>query len=55
MQVGRRIGERETLITEIEEWQRQRNAAGDRIKWKFTTQKARDKLVRAYPDIAKES
>jgi hypothetical protein len=26
-----------------------------RIKWKFTTQKARDKLARAYPDTAKES
>jgi transposase len=53
--LDRRIGERETLIAEIEAWQRQRNASGDRITWKFTTQKARDKLVRAYPDIAKES
>lgn len=53
--LDRRIGERETLIAEIEAWQRQRNASGDRIKWKFTTQKARDKLARAYPDIAKES
>jgi transposase len=53
--LDRRIGERETLITEIEAWHRQRNASGDRIKWKFTTQKARDKLARAYPDIAKES
>jgi hypothetical protein len=31
----------------------QRVGAG--IKWKFTTQKARQKLARAYPDIAKES
>jgi transposase len=53
--LDRRIGERETLIAEIEAWQRQRNASGDRIKWKFTTRKARDKLARAYPDIAKES
>ena len=53
--LDRRIGERETLIAEIEAWQRQRNASGDRIKWKFTTQKARDKLARAYPDTAKES
>jgi len=53
--LDRRIGERETLIAEIEAWQRQRNASGDRIKWKFTTQKARDKLARAYPEIAKES
>ena len=30
-------------------------SSGARIKWKFTTQKARDKLARAYPDTAKES
>ena len=50
-----RTGEREVLIAEIEAWQRQRNASGARIKWKFTTQKARNKLARAYPDAAKES
>jgi hypothetical protein len=53
--LDRRIGERETLIAEIEAWLRQRNASGARIKWKFTTQKARHKLARAYPDTAKES
>jgi hypothetical protein len=53
--LDRRIGERETLIAEIEAWQRQRNASGARLKWKFTTQEARDKLARAYPDTAKES
>jgi transposase len=53
--LDRRIGERETLISEIEAWQRQRNASGDRIRWKFNTQKARDKLARAYPDTTKES
>ena len=53
--LDRRIGERETLVGEIEAWQRQRNASGARIKWKFTTQKARNKLARAYPDTTKES
>jgi transposase len=53
--LDRRIGERETLIAEIEAWQRLRNASGDRIRWKFTTQKARNKLARAYPDTTKES
>jgi hypothetical protein len=48
--LDRRIGEREVLNAEIEAWQRQRNASGARIQWKFTTQKARDKLARAYPD-----
>jgi transposase len=53
--LDRRIGERDILINEIDAWQRQRNTSGDRIKWKFTTQKARDKLARAYPDTTKES
>ena len=53
--LDRRIGERDVLINEIDAWQRQRNISGDRIKWKFTTQKARDKLARAYPDTTKES
>ncbi len=48
--LDRRIGERDVLNAEIEAWQRQRNASGARIQWKFTTQKARDKLARAYPD-----
>jgi transposase len=48
--LDRRIGEREVLDTEIEAWERQRNTSGARIHWKFTTQKARDKLARAYPD-----
>jgi transposase len=53
--LDRRIGERDVLISEIDAWQRQRNASGARVKWKFTTQKARNKLARAYPDTAKES
>jgi transposase len=53
--LDRRIGERNVLITEIDAWQRQRNDSGARIKWRFTTQKARNKLARAYPDTAKES
>ena len=53
--LDRRIGERDALIAEIEAWQRQRNASGARIKWNFTTEKARDKLAHAYPDTAKGS
>jgi len=53
--LDRRIGERDVLVSEIDTWQRQRNASGARVKWKFTTQKARVKMARAYPDIAKES
>jgi len=50
--LDRRIGEHEVLIAEITAWQKQRNASGARVNWKFTTQKARAKLTRAYPDTA---
>jgi hypothetical protein len=53
--LDRRIAQRDVLVAEIEAWQRQRNASGARIQWKFTTEKARNKLARAYPDILKES
>jgi transposase len=53
--LDRRIGERTVLETEIKAWQADRNQAGARIQWKFTTQKARNKLARAYPDTAKPS
>jgi hypothetical protein len=43
------------LNSEIAAWQHQRNAARARITWKFTTQKARQKLALAYADTAKES
>src|SRR5665213_2162130 len=53
--LDRRIGDRDVLVSEVSAWLRQRNASGARVKWKFTTQKARVKLARAYPDTAKES
>jgi transposase len=53
--LDRRIADREVLNAEVQAWQRKRNPSGARIKWKFTTQKARDKLARAYPDTTKES
>jgi transposase len=53
--LDRRIGERDVLKAEIEAWQRQRNASGARIHWRFTTEKARRKLARAYPHPANTS
>ena len=53
--LDRRIAERERLEAEIAAWERQRNTAGARIKWMFTTERARTKLARAYPDPTKES
>jgi hypothetical protein len=53
--LDRRIDERQRLVSEIAAWERQRNAEGARIKWMFTTERARAKLARAYPHPAKES
>jgi hypothetical protein len=50
--LDRRIGERETLISEIAAWERRRNAEKARIKWMFTVDRAREKLGRVYPQPA---
>jgi transposase len=48
--LNRRIPDRQLLEAEIAAWERQRNQSGARIKWMFTTEKARKKLARAYPN-----
>jgi len=53
--LDRRIDDPKLLISEIAAWEKQRNATGARIKWMFTTEKARAKMGRAYPVTAKES
>jgi transposase len=53
--LNRRISDPKRLRSEIAAWQRSRNAAKARIKWMFTTDKARDKMGRAYPHASKES
>jgi transposase len=50
--LDRRIATQEQLISEVAAWERQRNASGARIKWMFTTEKARAKMGRAYPEPA---
>jgi transposase len=45
--LDRRIATPEQLVSEIDAWQRQRNASGARM---FTTEKARAKMGRAYPE-----
>jgi transposase len=50
--LDRRIATPEQLVSEIAAWQHQRNASGARIKWMFTTAKARAKMGRAYPEPA---
>jgi hypothetical protein len=53
--LDRRIGDAKRLASEIAVWQNQRNKARARIKWMFTTDKARAKMARAYPSTFKES
>ena len=60
--LDRRIATHQQLVSETAAWERQRNASRARIKWMFTTQKARAKMRRAYPQpafvrkaVAKES
>ena len=50
--LDRRIATQQQLASEIAAWERQRNASGARIKWMFTTEKARVKMGRAYPEPA---
>jgi hypothetical protein len=50
--LSRRISDLPTLAREINAWQERRNKAGDRIRWMFTTERAREKLTRVYRPIA---
>jgi transposase len=47
--LDRRIECKQRLVSEVAAWERQRNASRARIKWMFTTEKARAKMGRAYP------
>ena len=53
--LNRRIDDPKRLRYEITAWERRRNAARSRIKWMFTTDKARAKMGRAYPATSKKS
>jgi hypothetical protein len=48
--LNRRIESSDRLVAEIDAWQTQRNQSGARINWMFSTDKARTKMARAYPD-----
>ena len=47
--LDRRIDDKDQLVAEISAWERQRNADKAQINWMFTTDKARQKLRKAYP------
>ena len=46
--LDRRLGDRETLRREVQQWQLDRNATSQSIEWKFTRQDADRKLGRHY-------
>ena len=48
------MGDRATLEREIAAWTAARNAAGARIQWMFTVERAREKLGRAYATCTTE-
>ena len=49
--LNRRIGDEKTLKTEIAAWEQKRNEAKETTNWQFTTEKAREKLVKHYPSF----
>ena len=50
--LDRRIPDKETLVSEVANWERRRNVERARINWMFTVERAREKLGRAYPQSA---
>jgi len=50
--LNRRIPDKQTLINEVNQWQRQRNAMEAKVIWHFTTEDARIKLKRLYPTLS---
>jgi hypothetical protein len=53
--LDRRIPDRESLAEEVGAWEAERNAAESTIDWRFTTEEARIKLKRLYPEIVEGS
>ena len=47
--LDRRIADKITLVSEVAQWETDRNATASRIDWRFTTADARIKLKRLYP------
>ncbi len=47
--LDRRIDSKDQITSEIAAWEQRRNAEGAQINWMFTTERARDKLRKAYP------
>jgi hypothetical protein len=46
-----RLGSREEVAREVAAWERDRNAAGATVTWRFTTAHARTRLAKLYPAL----
>ena len=49
--LNRRIGSVDELKQSVERWQTQRNQIASKVRWQFTTNQARTKLHRLYPQF----
>ena len=49
--LSRRIADKSTMQREVTAWQKQRDAAGSTVHWRFTTADARVKLHKLYPSL----
>jgi hypothetical protein len=52
--LARRIDDGQRLAKEIAAWERDRNAGTNQVNWQFTTDDARIKLRRLYPDFIRQ-
>jgi transposase len=50
--LDRRIPDKNTLVRELNKWQRSRNLERATIRWLFDVQRAREKLQRSYPAVS---
>lgn len=48
----RRVPDVDSLASALAIWERQRNAAGATVRWRFTVDDARQKMPRAYPTVS---
>jgi hypothetical protein len=49
--LDRRIPDQDTLKKEVAAWQAARNALGNPMEWRFTSEDARVKLKKLYPTV----
>jgi transposase len=53
--LDRRIPTKAMLVSAVKAWERRRNRERARIKWRFTVDRAREKLGRTYPPIPRRN